>query len=65
MLQTRELWNKQEICTQNVLNLYFSCNSMNNLQSYCGLIDSRMRASETDLPVQNRRAIRHVGKHKL
>ena len=24
---------------------------MNNLLSYCGLIDSRMRASEKDLPV--------------
>ena len=29
-----------------------SCiNSMNNLLSYCGLTDSRMRASEKDLPV--------------
>ena len=26
-------------------------NSMNNLSSYCGLTDSRMRASDTDLPV--------------
>ena len=32
-------------------NLYFSGNSMNNLSSYCGLTDSRMRASEKDLPV--------------
>ena len=24
---------------------------MNNLLSYCGLTDARMRASETDLPV--------------
>jgi len=31
--------------------LYFSGNSMNNLSSYCGLTDSRMRASDTDLPV--------------
>ena len=38
-------------CTQHVLNLYFSCDSMNNLLSYCGLTDSRMRASEKDLPV--------------
>ena len=28
-----------------------SCNSMNNLSSYCGLTDARMRASEKDLPV--------------
>ena len=34
-----------------VVNLYFSWNSMNNLSSYCGLTDSRMRASDTDLPV--------------
>ena len=26
---------------------------MNNLLSYCGLIDARMRASEKDLPVNN------------
>ena len=38
-------------CTQHVLNLYFSCNSMNNLLSYCGLTDARMWASEKDLPV--------------
>ena len=29
----------------------FSGNSMNNLLSYCGLTDARMRASEKDLPV--------------
>ena len=44
---------KNNFCTQHVLNLYFSCNSMNNLSSYCGLTDSRMRASDTDLPVMN------------
>ena len=27
---------------------------MNNLLSYCGLIDSRMSASDTDLPVRIR-----------
>ena len=31
--------------------LYTTCNSMNNLLSYCGLTDARMRASEKDLPV--------------
>ena len=25
---------------------------MNNLSSYCGLTDSRMKSSDTDLPVQ-------------
>ena len=42
--------NKTNFCTQHVLNLYFS-RSMNNLSSYCGLTDSRMSASDTDLPV--------------
>ena len=42
---------KNNFCTQHVENLYFSGNSMNNLLSYCGLTDARMRASEKDLPV--------------
>ena len=42
---------QNNICTQHVLNLYFLGNSMNNLSSYCGLSDSRMRASDTDLPL--------------
>ena len=37
-------------CTQHVLNLHFSGNSMNNILPYCGLTDARMRASEKDLP---------------
>ena len=37
--------------TQHVLILYFSCNSMNNLLSHNGLIDARMRASEKYLSV--------------
>ena len=31
--------------------MYWSCNSMNNLSSYCGLVDAKMRASDKDLPV--------------
>jgi hypothetical protein len=42
---------QNNICTQHVVNLYFSWNSTNNLSSYCGLTDARMRASEKDLPV--------------
>ena len=38
-------------CTQHVVNLYFSGDLMNTLLSYCGLMDSRMRVSEKDLPV--------------
>ena len=33
------------------LSTVFLGNSMNNLLSYCGLTDTRMRASEKDLPV--------------
>ena len=29
----------------------FVCNSVNNLQSYCGLVDAKIRASDKDLPV--------------
>ena len=51
------------LCTQFVFVLTFkkivyttcqdivNCNSMNNLLSYYGLIDARMRASDKDLPV--------------
>ena len=42
---------QNNICTQLVLNLYFSGESMNNILSYCGLTDARMKASEKDLPV--------------
>ena len=30
---------------------YSTCNSMNNLSSYCGLVDAKIRASDKDLPV--------------
>ena len=43
---------KNNLCIQHVLNLYFSCNSMNNLLSYNGLIDARMIDFDKDLPVQ-------------
>ena len=43
---------QNNFCTQHVLNLYFSCNSMNNHLSYCGLTNARKMASEKDLPVK-------------
>jgi hypothetical protein len=46
-----ECQDKNNLCTQHVLNLYFSCNSMNNLLSYNGLIDAKMSTSDKDLPV--------------
>ena len=44
---------QNNICTQHVVNQYLSGNSINNLSSYCGSTDSRMRASEKYLPVIN------------
>ena len=31
--------------------MYWTRKSMNNLLSYCGLVDTRIRASNKDLPV--------------
>ena len=31
--------------------MYWTCNSMNNLSSYCGLVDAKIKASDKDLPV--------------
>ena len=42
---------KNNLCAQHVLSLEFSCNSMNNLLSYCGLVDARISAPDKDLPV--------------
>ena len=50
-------------CSQHVLNMFSTCselaifmywsrNSMNNLLSYCGLVDARISASDKDLPLQ-------------
>ena len=46
---------QNNICTQHVLNLSFFGDSVNNLSSYCGLTDSKMRASDKDLHVLTRR----------
>ena len=31
--------------------MYWTCYSMNNLSSYCGLVDAKIEASDKDLPV--------------
>ena len=31
---------------------YLTCNSMNVMLSYCGLVDAKIRASDKDLPVK-------------
>ena len=32
---------------------YWTCNSMNNLLSYCGLVNAKIRASDKDLPLMS------------
>ena len=47
---------QNNLCTQHVLSLLFSCtelvNQWNNRLSYCGLLDVRTVVSDKDLPVQ-------------
>ena len=54
---------QSNLCAQHVLPIFSPCselgifmywtgNSMNNLSSYCGLVDAKIRASDIDLPVQ-------------
>ena len=50
---------------EHVLPMFFACsfhgNSMNNLLSYCGLIDAKIRASDKDLPVQGQQPQSRTG----
>ena len=60
MLCTKIVLNvRSNFCTQHVLPrfelgifMYWTCNSMNNLSSYCGLVGAKIRASDKDLPVK-------------
>ena len=38
-------------CSEVVVFIYWTGKSMNNLLSYCGLVDARISASEKKLPV--------------
>ena len=38
---------------------------MNNLLSYCGLVDAKIRASDKDLPVHSKQKIDVIGKCDL
>ena len=59
MLCTKIVLNvRNNFCTQHVLPrfelgifMHWACCSMNNLLSYCGLVDAKIRASDKDLPV--------------
>ena len=39
------------LCSELGIFTYWTCNSMNNLSSYWGLVDAKIRASDKDLPV--------------
>ena len=41
-------------CSELEVFMYWTGKSMNNLLSYCGLVDAKIRASEKDLPVTDR-----------
>ena len=42
---------KVKTCSELVVFMYWTCKSMNNLLTYCGLVDPRISASDKDLPV--------------
>ena len=51
-----QVQNMGRTCSAYVLSMFSACsfhgNSMNNLLSFCGLLDARISASEKNLPVQ-------------
>ena len=55
--------------TRHVLPMFCACsfhgNSMNNVLSYCGLVDARISASEKDLPVKPLNKAKSGWSHKL
>ena len=65
MLCTKIVLNvRNNFCTQHVLPrfelgifMYWTCDSMNNLSSYCGLVDAKIRTSDKDLPLKARRSM--------
>ena len=38
-------------CSELGIFMYWTCKSMDNLSSYCGLVETKIRASDKDLPV--------------
>ena len=43
--------NKFSTCSELGIFMFWICNSMNNLLSYCGLVDTTISAFEKDLPI--------------
>ena len=44
-------YKNNDLCTQHVLQVSELTIFMNNLSSYCGLVDAKIRTSDKDLPV--------------
>ena len=43
--------------------MYWTGNSINNLLSYCGLVDARIKASDKDLPVLHSTGEKNITKN--
>ena len=52
VLETISVHNMFSPCSELGIFMYWTCNSMNNMSSYCGLVDAKIRASDKDLPIQ-------------
>ena len=52
-LRTISVHNMFSPCSELAIFMYWARNSMNNLLSYCGLVDTKIRASDKDLPLKN------------
>ena len=52
-----------DVSTELIVFLYWTRNSMNNILSHCGLVDTRISASEKKLPVLNI-SLFHLGPEK-
>ena len=45
--------------------MYWTCNSMNNLLSYCGLVDTRKSASKKDLPLSKNLTVKNIDMYHI
>ena len=48
-------------CSELGISMYSTGNSMNNLSSYCWLVNARIRASYKDLPVETNSFVSFLG----
>ena len=55
MSKTISVHNMFSPCSELGIFMHWTCNSMNNLLLYFGLVDAKIRASDKDLPVQQQR----------